>query len=121
MSRGLWLTVAHVASYQHVARVTGAAVAAHGVVALVVAAAVPLAAFVHICKRPAALSSPNEGKTMSPPHIGLCDSPAHQSCFFQIIGAFGTAQDFLYVFPAASGSEFGAVVKWKRQSQTQPV
>lgn len=48
---GLWLTVAHVPSHQHVARVTGAAVAAHGVVALVVTPSVPLAALVHICKR----------------------------------------------------------------------
>lgn len=47
---GLWLTVAHVASHQHVARVTVAAVAAHGVVALVVTPSVPLAALVHICK-----------------------------------------------------------------------
>lgn len=47
----LWLTVAHVTSHQHVAWVTGAAVAAHGVVALVVTPSVPLAALVHICKR----------------------------------------------------------------------
>lgn len=46
----MWLTVAHVTSHQHVARMAGAAVAAHGVVALVVTPSVPLAALVHICK-----------------------------------------------------------------------
>lgn len=44
------LTVTHVASYQHVAFVTGAAVTAHSVVALMVTPSVPFAALVDICK-----------------------------------------------------------------------
>lgn len=47
---GLWLTITHVASYQYVALVTGAAVTAHSVVALVVTPSISLAALVHICK-----------------------------------------------------------------------
>lgn len=47
---GPWLTITHVASYQHVALVTGAAVTAHSVVALVVTPSVSLAALVDICK-----------------------------------------------------------------------
>lgn len=46
----LWLTITHVASYQHVALVTRAAVTAHSVVALVVTPSVSLAALVNICK-----------------------------------------------------------------------
>lgn len=45
----LQLTITHVAPNQHVALVTGAAVTAHGVVALVVTPSVPLAALVYIC------------------------------------------------------------------------
>lgn len=45
------LTITHVASYQHVALVTGAAVTAHSVVALMVTPSIPLAALVDICKQ----------------------------------------------------------------------
>ncbi len=48
---GLWLTVTHVASYQHVALVAGAAVTAHGVVALMVTPSISLAALIDICKQ----------------------------------------------------------------------
>ena len=47
---GLWLTITHLASHQHVSLVTGAAVTAHSVVALVITPSVPLAALVDICE-----------------------------------------------------------------------
>lgn len=46
---GLWLTATHVASIQPVTLVTGAAVATHGVVALMVTPSVCVAALINIC------------------------------------------------------------------------
>lgn len=45
------LTITHVASYQHVALVTGAVVTAHGVVALMVTPSISLAALIDIYKQ----------------------------------------------------------------------
>lgn len=65
----LQLTSAHVASQQLVALVTGAAVTAHRVVALVLAPSVPLAALVHICAR----RRDGRGKCRATLAAGSCD------------------------------------------------
>lgn len=59
----LQLTVTHVASYQHVALVTGAAVTAHSVVALVVTPSISLAALINICVEHGDTADMNAGKT----------------------------------------------------------
>ena len=62
---GLWLTITHVVSYQHVALVTGAAVTAHSVVALMVTPSISLVALVYICKLDSGTVNMNTGKTSS--------------------------------------------------------
>lgn len=62
---GLWLTITHVASYQHVSLVTGAAVTAHSVVALMVTPSISLAALVDICKQDGGTVDVSAGKTSS--------------------------------------------------------
>lgn len=47
---GLRLTITRVATNQHVALVTGAAVTTHSVVALVVTPSISIAALIDICK-----------------------------------------------------------------------
>lgn len=63
------LTITHVASHQHVAVAAGAAVAAHGVVALVVAACVPLAALVDICKQDKQSGKTASWLVLAPVHV----------------------------------------------------
>lgn len=60
-----FLTMTHVASYQHVALVTRAAVTAHSVVALVVTLSICGAALINICKQDSGAVNVNTGKTSS--------------------------------------------------------